>query len=49
VKGAAEHRKFVRAVNNRDVVAAEVVMRKHLDRTAQRVKTETRRGRRATG
>lgn len=49
VKGAAEHRQFVNAVKNRDVATAEAVMRKHLDRTAQRVRDGTRRGRKATG
>jgi DNA-binding FadR family transcriptional regulator len=38
IVGTEEHRQFVRAVEKRDVAAAEAVMTKHLARTADRVR-----------
>lgn len=38
VKGTAEHREFVMAVQARDTVATERIMRQHLARTAERLK-----------
>ena len=38
VKGTAEHREFVMAVQDRDPVTAEAIMRRHLARTAERLR-----------
>lgn len=38
VEGTAEHRKLVKAVRARDVDRAQSIMRKHLDRTARRLR-----------
>jgi DNA-binding FadR family transcriptional regulator len=36
--GAKEHRRLVHAIQRRDVEKANEIMRRHLDRTAKRVK-----------
>jgi DNA-binding GntR family transcriptional regulator len=37
-RGVSEHRKYVEAIEARDVEAAQQVMRKHLQRTEARVR-----------
>ncbi|GAA3827520.1 FadR/GntR family transcriptional regulator [Streptomyces chiangmaiensis] len=43
-RGSKEHRKFVEAIAARDAEAATEIMRTHLQRTASRVKGDSRRG-----
>ncbi|WGL52474.1 FadR/GntR family transcriptional regulator [Nocardioides sp. BP30] len=40
-RGVEEHRELAEAIKQRDVAAAREVMTTHLDRTAQRVRTQT--------